>query len=105
MDMDLVVIFAFVSMVVLIVTGGVVLFPISRRLGYFLEQATRERADRLAGGVREALSGPAANDRLLRALSELQDQVAQLAERQAFTEQLLEHRPEDRDREVDPVEG
>ncbi len=98
MDMDLVVIFAFVSTIVLIITGGIVLFPISRKLGYFLEQATRERADRLASGVKEALPGPAANDRLLQTLSDLQDQVGQIAERQGFTEQLLEHRREDPER-------
>lgn len=105
MDMDLVVIFAFISTIVLIITGGIVLFPISRKLAYFLEQATRERADRLAGGVREALPGPAADDRVLRTLSDLRDQVEQLAERQAFTEQLLERRPEDRDREADRLGG
>lgn len=105
MDMDLVVIFAFISTIVLIITGGVVLFPISRKLGYFLEQATRERADRLPGGAKEALPGPAANDRLVRTLSDLQDQVGQLAERQAFTEQLLERRLDDPDREADRLEG
>lgn len=105
MDMDLVVIFTFISTIVLIITGGVVLFPISRKLAYFLEQATRDRADRLAGGVREALPGPAANDRLLQTLSELQDQVGQIAERQAFTEQLLERRRDDPDREADRREG
>ena len=105
MDMDLVVIFTFISTMVLIITGGVVLFPISRKLAYFLEQATRDRADRLAGRVREALPGPAADDRVLQALSDLQDQVGQLAERQAFTEQLLERRPEDRDPEANRLEG
>ncbi|MCZ0934647.1 MAG: hypothetical protein OXJ54_05635 [Gemmatimonadetes bacterium] len=104
MDMDLVVIFAFISAIVLIITGGVVLLPISRKLGYFLEQAARDRAGRLGGGAKETLPGPAANDRLLQTLSDLQDQVGQLAERQAFTEQLLERRPGDRDRETD-VEG
>jgi hypothetical protein len=100
MDMDLVVVFAFVSTIVLIITGGIVLFPLSRRLAYFLEQAARDRADRLAGGVHEALPGPAANDRLLQTLSDLQDQVGQIAERQAFTEQLLERRLEDPDHEA-----
>lgn len=100
MDMDLVVVFAFVSTIVLIITGGIVLFPLSRRLAYFLEQAARDRADRLADGVHEALPGPAANDRLLQTLSDLQDQVGQIAERQAFTEQLLERRLEDPDHEA-----
>lgn len=103
MDMDLVVVFAFVSTIVLIITGGIVLFPLSRKLAYFLEQAARDRADRLADGVQGALPGPAANDRMLQTLSELQDQVGQIAERQAFTEQLLERRLEDPDREADRV--
>lgn len=101
MDMDLVVVFAFVSTIVLIITGGIVLFPLSRKLAYFLEQAARDRADRLAGGVGEALPGTAPNDRLLQTLSDLQDQVGQIAERQAFTEQLLERRLENPDREAD----
>ncbi|MYG49816.1 MAG: hypothetical protein F4164_10725 [Gemmatimonadales bacterium] len=105
MDMNLVVIFTFISTIVLIITGGIVLFPISRKLAYFLEQATRERADRLAGRVQEALPGSAANERLLRALSDLHDQVGQLAERQAFTEQLLERRGEEGGREADRLEG
>lgn len=100
MDMDLVVVFAFVSTIVLIITGGIVLFPLSRKLAYFLEQAARDRADRLAGGVGEALPGTAPNDRLLQTLSDLQDQVGQIAERQAFTEQLLERRLENPDREA-----
>ncbi|WP_420616570.1 hypothetical protein [Candidatus Palauibacter sp.] len=100
MDMDLVVVFAFVSTIVLIITGGIVLFPLSRKLAYFLEQAARDRADRLAGGVGEDLPGTAPNDRLLQTLSDLQDQVGQIAERQAFTEQLLERRLENPDREA-----
>lgn len=98
MDMDLLVGFAGLATIVLIITGGIVLFPLSRKLGYLLEQAARDRADRLAGGVQDALPGPAANDRVLQTLSELQDQVGQIAERQAFTEQLLERRLENPDR-------
>ena len=98
MDMDLVVIFAFISTIVLIITGGIVLFPISRKLAHFLEQAARDRAGRLAEGVQEALPDPAATDGLRQALSHLQDQVGQIAERQAFTEQLLERRLEGPDR-------
>ncbi|WP_419162114.1 hypothetical protein [Candidatus Palauibacter sp.] len=94
MDMDLVVIFGFVTSLVLIITGGIVLYPISRKLGYFLEEAARERADRLSGRIQEALPDSAANDRVNQALSDLQDQIGHLAERQAFTEQLLERRLE-----------
>lgn len=101
MDMDLLVGFAGLATIVLIITGGIVLFPLSRKLGYLLEQAARDRADRLAHGAQGALPDPAANDRVLQTLSELQDQVGRIAERQAFTEQLLERRLEDPDREAD----
>jgi len=94
MDMDLVVIFSFVSTLVLIITMGVVLFPISRKLGHFLEQAARDKASRLAGD-RPAISPPVA-DQLVQLMSNLEAQVSQLAEQQAFTERLLEERSPER---------
>jgi hypothetical protein len=92
MDMDLVIIFAFVSTIVLIITAGVVLFPIARKLGYFLEQAARERAEKRVGtGERQQLPS-GAYDELLHALGSLETRVTQLAERQTFSEDLLEKR-------------
>lgn len=95
MDMDLVLIFSFVSTLVLILTAGVILFPIARKLGYFLEQAARERAERITGSDPAALSAPA-KDQLVEVLTSLEEQVGQLAERQAFTERLLEKRAEEK---------
>ncbi len=94
MDMDLVLIFGFVASLVLILTVGVILFPIARKLGYFLEQAARERAERLATSIPEALPSPP-NDQLIEVLTSIQTQVGELAERQTFTESLLEHRAEE----------
>ena len=104
MDMDLVVIFSFVTMVVLIITAGVVLFPIARKLGAYLEEAAIERKEaRLAGfnphihatapgEARRAL--PEAPSELLDTLSRLESRLASVADRQGFVERLLEERLE-----------
>ena len=94
MNMDLVVVFGFVATVVLIVTMGIVLFPISRKLGHFLEEAARERAERIASratGAQQALPSQV-EQQLVNLMGSLEQQVSQLAERQEFTEKLLEER-------------
>ena len=100
MDMDLVVIFSFVVMVVLIVTAGVVLWPISRKLGVYLEEAAIERrAARLSGAPQSSQPHalPAAPPELLEMLSRLEDQMSAVADRQAFVEQLLEEKQSAKD--------
>lgn len=104
MDMDLIVIFSFVVMVVLIITAGVVLFPISRKLGRYLEEAAIERREARLAGFNPHMHGQgpaqqpqpqalqAAPPELLETLSRLEDQLGNVADRQAFVEQLLEHR-------------
>ncbi len=92
MDMNLVMVFAFVATLVLIITTGIILFPISRKLGYFLEQAARERAERLADATTQASLPSPQTDQMIELMSSLQSQIGQLAERQAFTEHLLEER-------------
>lgn len=94
MNMDLIVVFGFVATVVLIVTMGIVLFPISRKLGHFLEEAAKERAERIANRAAnppQALPSPV-EQQLVTLLGNLEHQVSQLAERQEFTERLLEER-------------
>ena len=73
---------------------GVILFPISRKLGFFLEQAAKERAERLARGVQAELPDPTSQRQLVEALTSIESQMGQLAERQTFTERLLEERAE-----------
>ncbi|GMV05619.1 MAG: hypothetical protein AMXMBFR53_18960 [Gemmatimonadota bacterium] len=68
--------------VVLAMTGGfILLFPITRRLGQFLEYRMSERG---------RLQDKEEMERLRAAVLALRDDVAQLAERQDFTERLLE---------------
>ena len=102
MDMDLIVIFTFVFMVVLTITAGVVLWPISRKLGVYLEEAAIERREaRLTGNQPAAPQQmlPAAPPELLETLSRLEDQMSAVADRQAFVEQLLEEKQAARERE------
>jgi hypothetical protein len=70
------------SVIVLAMLGGfVVLLPITRRLGAFLEYRMTERTRVMENEEREAL---------LRAIESLRDDVARVAERQEFTERLLD---------------
>lgn len=93
MNMDLVIIFGFVATIVFIITAGIVLFPIGRKLGFFLEQAARERAERRLGPTEATPQlPPGGYEELIHALGSLETRVEQLAERQAFGEQLMESR-------------
>lgn len=70
------------SLIVVAMIGGVILlFPITRRLGQFLEYRMSEK-----GRLRDREE----MERILQALHALRDDVAALAERQDFTERLLE---------------
>lgn len=91
MDMDLVVTFVFVATIVLIIVGGIVLFPIARKLGHFLEEAARERAAARGRGD-SAMLGSAPPD-LADTLARMEDRLEAIATRQAFVERLIEERP------------
>jgi len=81
MDPEMIAVMIF-FLVALAMTGGfILLFPISRRLGQFLEFRMTQKG-RLEDQERTEL--------LLRAVESLRDDVARLAERQDFTERLLE---------------
>lgn len=81
MDREMIAIMIF-FLVALAMTGSfVLLIPISRRLGQFLEY-------RMSSKVR--IEDQERMEMLLRAVEVLRDDVAGLAERQDFTERLLE---------------
>ena len=86
MDPELIPMMIFTIIVLAMGGGFILLFPITRRLGRFLEYRMSEKG-RLQD--REEM------DRILRAVESLRDDVAHLAERQDFTERLLQ-KPEDR---------
>jgi hypothetical protein len=70
------------TLIVLAMIGGfIVVLPITRRLGKFLEYKMTERTRMMENEEREAL---------LKAIESLRDDVARLAERQEFTERLLD---------------
>ena len=74
------------AVVLFVVTGGVILLrPISKRLGAYLEMLTEERRR----GVQQA---PETDPRLLSALDNLDRRLARLEERQDFTDALLRGR-------------
>lgn len=92
MDMDLVIIFSFVTGIVLIITGGILLAPIARKLGIYLEAAAEERrTEALGPGAPRALPDAEAH-RLAEALERIEQHVMALDERQQFTERMLEGR-------------
>ncbi len=97
--MDLIVIFSFVVMIVLIITAGVVLYPISRKLGRYLEEAAIERREaRLSGHSshapqqhqQQAIAAPP--PQFMEMLSRLETQLEGVADRQEFVERLLEEK-------------
>jgi hypothetical protein len=80
-DPELIPLMIFTVIVLAMIGGFVVLLPVTRRLGQFLEYRMSE-----ASRVRESEE----RERILRAVESLRDDVARLAERQDFTERLLE---------------
>lgn len=72
----------FSLLMVLIIGGFILLFPLSKRLGQLLEMRLAER--------REGALPPEDAAVLLETLQALQEEMARLSERQAFTERLLE---------------
>jgi hypothetical protein len=73
----------FSLLVVLIIGGLILLFPLSKRLGQLIELRLEER--------RAGDTLPAAElEELRRSVESLQAEVSRIAERQQFTERLLE---------------
>lgn len=90
MNMDLVVIFGFIATIVFIITAGIVLFPIGRKLGFFLEQAARDRVEgRIPRAKATPQLPPGGYEELIHALGSLETRVEQLTERQTFAEELM----------------
>ena len=71
------------------IIGGVLLFPTTRRLGRYLEVLIEEKRAKGVGMGKHV-------ERLERELKDTQDELARLAERQAFMEAMLEKRDESR---------
>ncbi len=74
----------FSLLVVLIIAGSILLFPLTRRLGTLLEMRIQDRRE---GG--EGLSSGEVSE-LRELMVSLQAEVERVAERQQFTERLLE---------------
>lgn len=81
MDPGLIPMMIFTVIVLAMCGGFIVLLPITRRLGKFLEYKMTERGHLMDNEERE---------RILKAIESLRDDVAHLAERQEFTERLLD---------------
>lgn len=69
------------------IIGGILLFPTTRRLGRYLEVLIEEKRGKNAGLPDEV-------QRLRRELDDTRAELAQLSQRQAFTESLLAERAE-----------
>jgi hypothetical protein len=87
----------FTLMLAVLVGGFILLFPLSRRLGALLESKIADRkAPPAVGPKQEDLR------KLTEIVSDLQEEVRRLAERQEFAEQLLTTRDRDRLSAGDP---
>lgn len=86
MDPFFLVVFTFVLLLVLLVGGVVLLFPVSRRLGAYLERLLDE------GGT--GTKPPPELAEVRAELKDLRAAVHRLTEQQAFMESLLEERDE-----------
>jgi hypothetical protein len=78
----------FTLLLFLLIGGFIVLLPLTRRLGALIESKAAEKKQ-------DALP-PQAIDELVNVIRDLETQVRRLAERQEFTEQLLESGERDR---------
>lgn len=88
MDPFFLMVFAFVLLLVLFTGGFILIFPLTRRLGSYLEMQLERRRDNFQ--EQESLQG------LEREVHELTAEVRRLAERQAFTDTLLSDEAEAR---------
>jgi len=78
MDYEFILSLVFSLLVIIIVGGGILLFPITRRLGLLLER--RLETEALPGDELQQLRG---------AVRSLSEQIETLQERQDFTDRLL----------------
>ena len=81
MDPEMIAGMIFVIIIIAMAGGFVLLMPITRTLGRYLESRMTQKA---------RLEDPERMEVLLRAMESLRDDVARLAERQDFMERLLE---------------
>jgi len=88
MDPAMLPMMVFTIIVIVLIGGFILLLPVTRRLGQFLEYRMSDKRR-----IEEAED----RERLLRAIEALREDVVRLAERQDFTEKLLAPRepPED----------
>jgi hypothetical protein len=82
----------FSLLMTLIIGGFILLYPLAKRLGKLMEMRLEER--------REGTLPPEDAAALMDTLHALQDEVERLAERQAFTERLLDPGREDQEEGV-----
>lgn len=82
----------FTIVVIVLIGGFILLLPLTRRLGEFLEYRMSDRRR-----VEETED----RERLLRAIDALREDVVRLAERQEFTEKLLAPRDPPEERQAD----
>lgn len=81
----------FVLILITLIGGFIVTFPILRRLGGLMEESIRERREsRLESGQLGELLGEIADNR--GAVEAIERQIGLLGERQEFMENLLSHR-------------
>jgi divalent metal cation (Fe/Co/Zn/Cd) transporter len=81
----------FSVVMVLIIGGFIITFPLLKRLGGLMEESIRERRDaRLEKGQVEQISGDIAE--LRSAFESIERQLELVGERQEFVENLLSHR-------------
>ena len=81
MDPEMIAVMVFFIIVIAMIGGFVLVLPITRRLGQFMEYRMTERTRLMENEEREAL---------LKDIESLRDDVARLGERQEFTERLLD---------------
>jgi hypothetical protein len=87
MDFELVVLTTFMLLVILVICGAILLFPLSRKLGLLIESRIEDK---------KAQGGPGAEEirHLASRLAGIEDQLQSLAERQDFLDRLVtERRP------------
>ncbi|MQA89972.1 MAG: hypothetical protein GEU90_07040 [Gemmatimonas sp.] len=79
-------VFTFILLLVLIVGGLVILFPVTRRLGRYLEMQLEKR--------QEGVTDTARLEAIQHELGQLSEEIRLLSERQSFTDALLSQRAE-----------
>jgi hypothetical protein len=84
MDPFFLMVFTFILLLVLLVGGFVVIYPVTRRLGSYLEMQLDKR--------RESGTDAARLEEMHREIQQLSAELRRLSERQSFTDSLLSER-------------